>query len=310
MHNTSRGQSHQISRLISLFCVLTIHVCCICVLTIQWNSTCHPRLHHFHNGTVGTVGCCGLHYSVARPLQQALCLLINLIHISPIQASSLSGCVAFACRDMPRHGGPRGSHKHDGPRKSFTELQRQLEQETFVETFGEPDAEDLEPSEKFGTSADAGDTSKALLELEGGPYTLLGITLSSSIDEVRAAYKKRCLETHPDKKGGDADEFIEVQKAYEDVSRTRMVKTKNLKQDKRGPQPKSDSPIMQRYKQYQLQCQREREQEEADCRQRAHLLVEAEPKHCNSSESEDQKKPNRSSSRWSIALLPFRSAAG
>ena len=87
---------------------------------------------------------------------------------------------------MPRHGGPRGSHKHDGPRKSFTELQRQLEQETFVETFGEPDAEDLEPSEKFGTSADAGDTSKALLELEGGPYTLLGITLSSSIDEVPA----------------------------------------------------------------------------------------------------------------------------
>ena len=49
-----------------------------------------------------------------------------------------------------------------------------------METFGEPDAEDLEPSEKFGTSADAGDTSKALLELEGGPYT------SSSIDEVPA----------------------------------------------------------------------------------------------------------------------------
>ena len=145
----------------------------------------------------------------------------------PIQASSLSGCIAFACRDMPR--------------------------------------------------------------VALAPYAFLGITLSSSIDEVRAAYKKRCLETHPDKKGGDADEFIKVQKAYEDASRTRIVKTKSLK---RGPQPKADSPIMQRYKQYQLQCQREREQEEADCRQRAHLLG------------------NTSSSRWSIALLPFRSAAG
>ena len=189
---------------------------------------------------------------------------LKINHIFELLFATMDG---FYSDVMPRRGGPRGSHKHDGPRKSFTELQRQLEQETFVETFGGPGT-------FHGTSADAGDTSKALLELEGGPYTLLGITRSSSIDEVRAAYKKRCLETHPDKKGGDADEFIKVQKAYEDASRTRIVKTKKLKQDKRGPQPKSDSPIMQRYKQYQLQCQREREQEAADCRQRAHLLVQ------------------------------------
>jgi len=54
------------------------------------------------------------------------------------------------------------------------------------------------------------------------PYSLLGISPSSSIDEVRVAYKKRCLETHPDK-GGDPDEFRRVQKAYEDVCRSQTT---------------------------------------------------------------------------------------
>lgn len=50
------------------------------------------------------------------------------------------------------------------------------------------------------------------------PYTLLGVTPSCSVDEIRAAYKKRVLETHPDK-GGDPEEFQKVQRAYADISR-------------------------------------------------------------------------------------------
>ena len=70
------------------------------------------------------------------------------------------------------------------------------------------------------------------------PYTLLGITPSSSIDEVRAAYKKRCLETHPDKKGGDPGEFRKVQKAYEDVSRTQTMSAAPLPTDRSRSPPR------------------------------------------------------------------------
>lgn len=49
------------------------------------------------------------------------------------------------------------------------------------------------------------------------PYTLLGVTAASNPEEVRAAYKKRALETHPDK-GGDPEEFLRVKQAYEAIT--------------------------------------------------------------------------------------------
>ena len=47
-------------------------------------------------------------------------------------------------------------------------------------------------------------------------YALLGVSRSGSEDEIRAAYKRRALETHPDK-GGDPETFRSVRKAYEDI---------------------------------------------------------------------------------------------
>lgn len=49
------------------------------------------------------------------------------------------------------------------------------------------------------------------------PYTLLGITPTSNAEDIRAAYKKRALETHPDK-GGDPEEFRRVKQAYEAIN--------------------------------------------------------------------------------------------
>lgn len=48
------------------------------------------------------------------------------------------------------------------------------------------------------------------------PYETLGISQSSSTDEVRAAYRKLASKHHPDK-GGDAEKFKEVQRAYDDI---------------------------------------------------------------------------------------------
>jgi len=69
------------------------------------------------------------------------------------------------------------------------------------------------------------------------PFALLGITPASNADEIRAAYKKRCLETHPDK-GGDPEEFRRVQKAYQDVNRTQKSSVTVLPK----PRDRSRSP--------------------------------------------------------------------
>ena len=46
-------------------------------------------------------------------------------------------------------------------------------------------------------------------------YDILGIDKSASKKEIKTAYKKRAKETHPDKKGGDEEEFKAVKEAYE-----------------------------------------------------------------------------------------------
>lgn len=44
-------------------------------------------------------------------------------------------------------------------------------------------------------------------------YTVLGITRTATEDEIRKAYKRRSLETHPDKPGGSKEEFQAVSQA-------------------------------------------------------------------------------------------------
>lgn len=48
-------------------------------------------------------------------------------------------------------------------------------------------------------------------------YEILGISKSADENEIRKAYKKLCLTNHPDK-GGSAEEFQKIQKAYEILS--------------------------------------------------------------------------------------------
>ena len=48
-------------------------------------------------------------------------------------------------------------------------------------------------------------------------YDILGIPRTATQQEILVAYRKRCLETHPDK-GGDGREFMNVRKGYEILS--------------------------------------------------------------------------------------------
>jgi molecular chaperone DnaJ len=57
-------------------------------------------------------------------------------------------------------------------------------------------------------------------------FEILGVTASASPDEVKSAYRKRALETHPDCGGSDAA-FKQVAEAYEAISSGKAYKTKH-----------------------------------------------------------------------------------
>lgn len=46
----------------------------------------------------------------------------------------------------------------------------------------------------------------------------LGLARGATLDEIKRAYRKRALETHPDR-GGEQAAFVRVQRAYESASR-------------------------------------------------------------------------------------------
>ncbi len=48
------------------------------------------------------------------------------------------------------------------------------------------------------------------------PYSILGIQPGASKDEAKKAFKKRAMETHPDR-GGNEEEFKKVNEAYEQI---------------------------------------------------------------------------------------------
>lgn len=52
----------------------------------------------------------------------------------------------------------------------------------------------------------------------GSVWAELGVAEGASLDELRRAYRRRALETHPDR-GGDAAAFRRVKAAYEEASR-------------------------------------------------------------------------------------------
>ena len=45
-------------------------------------------------------------------------------------------------------------------------------------------------------------------------YLILGITSDANLDEIKAAFRRRALELHPDQSGLESGPFLEVQEAY------------------------------------------------------------------------------------------------
>jgi DnaJ-class molecular chaperone len=55
-------------------------------------------------------------------------------------------------------------------------------------------------------------------------YAMLGVEKSASNAELKRAYREMAIKVHPDK-GGDADQFQELQRAYESIVEERKVPT-------------------------------------------------------------------------------------
>lgn len=53
------------------------------------------------------------------------------------------------------------------------------------------------------------------------PHTLLGVSRSATIEELKLAFREKALVHHPDQ-GGDAEAFIAVKRAYDTLVRRRQ----------------------------------------------------------------------------------------
>lgn len=55
------------------------------------------------------------------------------------------------------------------------------------------------------------------MRIDKNPWKLLGVKTSATLDEIKAAYKLKALKYHPDKFDGNAEMFILVKTAYEQL---------------------------------------------------------------------------------------------
>jgi len=58
-------------------------------------------------------------------------------------------------------------------------------------------------------------SKREYMEEEETNYSVLGLKRSASQEEIKQAFREKARETHPDKIGGDGEEFRKVREAYE-----------------------------------------------------------------------------------------------
>jgi hypothetical protein len=78
--------------------------------------------------------------------------------------------------------------------------------------------EDPWPSEASRRPREQRSAGEARREQERSLWSVLGVERGVTEEELKAAYRRRVLETHPDQ-GGDAVELRRVLRAYEEARR-------------------------------------------------------------------------------------------
>lgn len=88
------------------------------------------------------------------------------------------------------------------------------------------------------------------------PYKILGVATTASIGEINHAFKRRALETHPDRTGGTKEAFQQVNAAYQKVlkmhSAKNGVKTNADRYSERSSQERAKELKKEKRKAYAL----------------------------------------------------------
>lgn len=84
----------------------------------------------------------------------------------------------------------------------------------------------------FHNARNANKQRRETLSSESEYYKLLGIDVNASVDDIKKAYRKLAMQTHPDK-GGDPEAFKKLNEAYETLSDP----TKRTHYDRYGSNP-------------------------------------------------------------------------
>lgn len=74
-------------------------------------------------------------------------------------------------------------------------------------------------------------------------HDVLGVSQNATKEEIKAAYRKRVMECHPDRNPGDADavrRFCEVQDAYESITNPSYRPPRSPQASYQAPRPRSD----------------------------------------------------------------------
>jgi DnaJ-class molecular chaperone len=69
-------------------------------------------------------------------------------------------------------------------------------------------------------------------------YLILGVSSDASLEEIKTAFRRRAMESHPDRTGRENEPFIEVQEAYgvlSDPDRRQKYDRHTLSRDRRRP---------------------------------------------------------------------------
>lgn len=77
----------------------------------------------------------------------------------------------------------------------------------------------------MGGTTNRADKAWKAAKREASAHNVLGVDAAASEAAIRAAYRRRLLETHPDKAGGNRAAFDAVQSAYVSLSQRLNVKT-------------------------------------------------------------------------------------
>jgi molecular chaperone DnaJ len=72
-------------------------------------------------------------------------------------------------------------------------------------------------------------------------YLILGLPLSAGPEEVRAAYRRRALELHPDHSGGASDPFVDLQEAYAVLSDPELRRAYDQQRNRHHVRRRSDA---------------------------------------------------------------------